>query len=182
MSNEPVKEKIGGLSPLLITGKSEAVIGENLTLKQELFCRYYTQNEELFGNATLSYAHAYGIDLDSLSREPTYSEDGKTLLSESEFKRYEHNCGANASRLLRNDRISKRIVKLLNEMMSDEVVDAQLFRIIQSAAKPSDRVAAIKEYNSLKQRITKKLDLTTKGESINLEDRNKVEKALESLV
>ena len=30
-----------------------------LNPRQELFCRYYTQNDELFGNATLSYAEAY---------------------------------------------------------------------------------------------------------------------------
>lgn len=181
MSNETIQIKSSS-SPLLLTGRSEAVIGDKLTQKQELFCKYYTQNEDLFGNGTLSYAEAYGIDLEHMGINPVYAEDGKTLLSESEFKRYEHNCASAASRLLRNVKISKRITQLLNEMMCDEVVDAQLFKIIQSAAKPSDRVAAIKEYNSLKQRITKKLDLTTKGESLNTEDKTKINKALESII
>jgi hypothetical protein len=39
----------------------------SLTPQQELFCRFYTQNEHLFGNATLSYAEAYGFKLDELS-------------------------------------------------------------------------------------------------------------------
>ena len=30
-----------------------------LNLQRELFCRYLTQNSELFGQATLSYAEAY---------------------------------------------------------------------------------------------------------------------------
>ena len=33
-----------------------------LSPQQELFCRYYTQNEALFGNATLCYDEAYSFD------------------------------------------------------------------------------------------------------------------------
>jgi hypothetical protein len=38
----------------------------------ELFCRYYTQNEKLFGNATHSYAEAYDYKLDTLSTHAVY--------------------------------------------------------------------------------------------------------------
>jgi hypothetical protein len=54
---------------------------EELPLKRELFCRFYTQNEDLFGNATHSYAEAYEYKLDTLNTEAVYSEpdeDGKT--------------------------------------------------------------------------------------------------------
>jgi hypothetical protein len=36
------------------------------------FCRYYTQNEKLFGNATHSYAEAYDYKLDTLSTHAVY--------------------------------------------------------------------------------------------------------------
>ena len=50
-----------------------------LNPKEELFCRYYTQNEALFGNATLSYAEAYGYGLDELSKTGVYVENGKLV-------------------------------------------------------------------------------------------------------
>jgi hypothetical protein len=39
-----------------------------------LFCRFYTQNEKLFGNATHSYEEAYNYHLDPLSTKAVYSE------------------------------------------------------------------------------------------------------------
>jgi hypothetical protein len=39
-----------------------------LNAKRELFCRYYTQNSELFGNATLSYAEAFDYKLEDKPR------------------------------------------------------------------------------------------------------------------
>ena len=36
--------------------------------RREFFCRYYAQGEGTFGNATLSYAAAYDIELGDLSR------------------------------------------------------------------------------------------------------------------
>ncbi len=180
MSNETPQIKAGPVFPLLLTGKSEAVIGESLTYKQELFCRYYTQNEETLMNGVLSYAEAYGFDLENMSHQMIYSTDGKEVLQESEYKLAYHYCGFSASRLLKNDKISRRINYLFNELMREEVIDAQLMKIIMKG-KDNDKLGAIKHWNELKQRITKKLDLTTKGESLNVEDRNKVNQALESI-
>lgn len=179
MSNESLDNRP---IPLLhYPGKLEEVIGPKLTYRQELFCRYYTQNEQVCMNGTASYAAAYGFDLDSLSRIPLYGEDKKTITQESDRARAENHCAVAASRFLRNPKISNRVMELFNEMLRDDVIDAQLVQIIMYAPKPSDRVAAIREYNALKQRIIKKLDLTTKGESLNSEDKSKVEKALESI-
>lgn len=165
---------------LLLTGRSEAVVGEKLTLKQELFCYYYTQNPETLLNATLSYAEAYGFDLESMSHEGRYviKENKEKDYIKSEFERYEHYCGVAASRMMRNDRISRRITDLFNETMRDELVDMELMKIIRGNSKNSDKIAAIKEYNALKQRITKKLDLSTLGKSINSEDKGKIKSAL----
>jgi hypothetical protein len=41
-----------------------------LNVRQELFCMYYVMNDELRGNATLSYAEAYGYDLDDREKYP----------------------------------------------------------------------------------------------------------------
>ncbi len=54
-------------------------------------------------------------------------------------------------------------------MMTDDVIDAVLTRIIvDNKAEDRDRINAIKEYNALRQRIIKKLDLSTMGEKLNV--------------
>ena len=45
-----------------------------LNPQRELFCRDYTQNSELFGQATISYAESYGYGLDTLSKEAVYEQ------------------------------------------------------------------------------------------------------------
>lgn len=165
---------------LLLSGRSES-IGSELTYKQELFCRFYTQNEETLLNGVLSYAEAYGFDLDNLSHEVVLSQDGKEILQDSPYKLAYQYCGFAASRMLKNDKIARRVNVLFNELMREEIVDARLMKIILKG-KDNDSLAAIKEFNALKQRITKKLDLTTKGESLNSDDKSKVERSLESII
>lgn len=142
---------------------------ENLTPQQEKFCRCYTQNQELFGNATLSYAEGYGFDLDNAPRnDAIYDTSTKEKLEDSTYDKMYNTCSVGGSRLLRNDKIDKRVRELLNEMLLDEVIDAQLVSIILKGAKDADRISGIREYNKLKQRVTDKLDLTTLGEKINI--------------
>jgi hypothetical protein len=143
---------------------------EDLTLQQEKFCRLYTQNDELFGNGTLAYAEAYGYDLDAESKERPILSENPLTYGESDYTLAYNTCSVNASRLLRSDKIQDRVTVLLNELLKDEVVDSELARIIKGGRKDSDRMTAIKEYNALKQRVTKKMDITTKGESINTAD------------
>lgn len=144
---------------------------EVLTPQQELFCRYYAQNNELFSNGTLSYAEAYDYKLDELSTEaPVLDTDDKgepIKWGDSDYKKAYDVCSANASRLLRNEKIQARIVVLMNEWMKDEIVDSELFKVIKQNYKLESKIAAIREYNKLKQRITEKVDHTTKGEPIN---------------
>ena len=40
----------------------------DLNLRREAFCQYYTKNQALFGNATLSYAEASNIRLSRIYR------------------------------------------------------------------------------------------------------------------
>lgn len=165
----------------------ENVIGEELSPKQELFCRNYTQNYDLMGNKTLSYADAYGIDLDSLSEDDEVYEfeDGSTMTKgeyeslwevpkdkkhyrtkeKSSWKKAYDNCSSMSSRLSRNVKIQARMIVLTNEFMRDEIMDKRLTEIALKG-EHRDSIQAIKEYNKLKSRITEKKDITSGGKTI----------------
>lgn len=115
-----------------------------LNPRQEKFVRLYTQNDELFGNATLSYAEAYGYNLDEMVGD--------------ERKKMYDSCSAQSSRLLRIDKIQKRKIELLNELLKNEIVDAKLAELIKGGD-----MMAIREYNKLKGRITDKMDISGKA-------------------
>jgi len=145
---------------------------EILTPQQELFCKYYTQNEALFSNATLSYAEAYGFDLDNMSREaPVIKKDkkGKPVeWGESEYTRNYNLCSSLASRLRRNVKIQDRITECLNELFNDKFIDSQLLKVISQDGKLDAKVAAIREANAIKSRIVRRSDLTSGGEPVKV--------------
>lgn len=141
--------------------------------KWELFCRHYTSNEELFGNATHAYAEAFKFNLDSLSHDDAvYDEDreendkgelvfsNKKIITPSSYDKAVNTCAVNGHALLRNTKINQRIIELLNDIMRDEVVDAQLAKVIMQDDDRPSKVSAIKEYNNLKSRTKKRLELT----------------------
>lgn len=160
---------------------------EVLTKEQEQFCRNYTQNYDFFGNATLSYANAYGYDIEAQpdndaiilladGREmPQYEYDlidtddikpkVKRTLEESSRTKMENNCASSGSRLRSKVKIQSRCRELLNEFMTDSVIDARLTEIILEG-NHADSVRAIQEYNKLRQRIITKVDHTSKGNEI----------------
>jgi len=148
---------------------TKKVENKRLNPKEEKFCRNYAQNSSLFSNATLSYADAYGVDLDSKSREEVYKDiwdegKGRTtrqVLEESEYKKAYDVCSQSASRLLRKDKIDKRIIQLLNEMATDEFVDAIMIRNMKQTANLNASNTAISEYNKVKARITNKIKFET---------------------
>ena len=106
-----------------------------LNPKQERFCQLFV-SKEFFGHGTESYAEAYKIDL---------NESYKTAQ-------------VNASRLLSNAIICDRINQLLDSAgLNDQHVDKQLLFMINQSADYSQKMAAIREYNKLKQRITEKV-------------------------
>lgn len=162
-------------------------IEDILTPKQERFCFNYTQNYELFSNATLAYAEAYGYDLNSMPDDDgTFLlKDGTIMtkaeinqldrpdlvfntakkLTDSTYKRNYDNCSQLGSRLRRNEKIQAKCRTMLNEFMNDSVIDARLTEIIIDG-KHADSLTAIREYNKLKQRIVDKVDHTSKGEAI----------------
>lgn len=169
-----------------MTDTDENVIGETLTLKQETFCRFYTQKSELFANGTLSYARAYGHDLENASRDDSVYllKNGRTVtkkelddltdndtrgskkIQDSSYDRMHANCRSYASRLTTNDNIIRRIEQLMNEQMTSQAMDARLTEIALHG-EDKDSLPAIKEFNKLKQRITEKKDITSNGETIS---------------
>jgi hypothetical protein len=129
-----------------------------LNPKQELFCRYYAQSGDFFGNATLSYAEAYDYELETLSDEPEYALDaeGKSFSIPNEYDRAYKVCSVEANRLLGNPRVQARITILLNELLKDTVVDSQLAKLIMQDGDNTNKIAGIREYNKLRGRIIDK--------------------------
>lgn len=119
-----------------------------LNPKQEAFCLLYASDKEFFGNGVQSYIEVY---------EPDQSQ-----------KNWYKTACASAARLLANVKVCERINTLLEEGgLNDQFVDKQLTFLITQHADFGSKMSAIREYNNLKQRVTKKLDVTTQGESIN---------------
>jgi hypothetical protein len=122
-----------------------------LTPEQEQFVRNYTSQGELYSNGVLSYASAYGYTL-------KIREDGKYDYTDPNYA----TCNACAHRLLQKDYIKKRIQEIYLALWNDEAVDARTAEIIYKGQE-SNSVQAVKIFNDLKQRITKKLDITSAG-------------------
>lgn len=123
-----------------------------LTGQQELFCQWYTTKGDTYSNNTLSYAKAYDYEL-------PLKADGEIDTTSKEYV----NCKASGSRLYFNDYIRLRIRGILLARFNDNAVaDARMQEIIESG-KDTDSIQAAKVLNDLKQRITKKLDITSGG-------------------
>lgn len=137
--------------------QDEMKVLDKLTLKQELFCQNYVTNEEIRGNATLSYADAYWVDLESKSKIRQTDSEWEEIEGTSEYDKAYNSCSAMWCRLLRNLKIQERNTDLWNELLSDRRVDARLGQIIYQW-KDEHSLWGIREYNKLKQRITDKIE------------------------
>lgn len=112
-----------------------------LNPKQEKFCQLYATDTEFFGNGVQAYIEAYGPD----TSKPNWYKTA----------------AAAASRLLTNVKVCDRINELLEEQgLNDQNVDKQLLFLINQHADFKSKVAAIREYNKLKGRITEKKQLS----------------------
>lgn len=145
-----------------------------LSIQEELFCHYFVINDDLRGNATWAYAEAFEYKLNDLPDDDmvweSYDEEtgkgrGKIVVPSTKAKAI-NVCAVQASYLLRKTKIQDRKIQLLNSLMRDDYVDSRLVHWIQDDKEPSASIAAIREYNKLKQRVVEKVDLTSKGEAI----------------
>lgn len=118
-----------------------------LSPEQEMFCELFASDREFFGNGVQSYVEAYDVD----TSKPNWYKTARAC----------------ASRLLTKANILRRIDEVFEARgLSDQFVDKQLEKLITQDADFTNKMAAIKEYNKLKQRITDKLDLTSAGEKL----------------
>lgn len=115
---------------------------------REEFCQLYASKEEFFGNGTQSYIKAYNINV---QKKGAY-----------------HAARSSAYDLLTKPDILLRINEILEARgLNDAFVDKQLELLITQNADFAAKIQAIKEYNQLKQRITKKIEHSGK---LTLED------------
>ena len=128
-------------------GELEASAKEHkLRLKQEIFCRLYASNHEFFGNGVQSYLEAY---------QP------------KRIGNYYNVARSRASELLTSPNVLRRIDELFEAGgLNDAFVDKQLEKLLTQDADFKSKLGAIHEYNKLKQRITDKIDHTSKGKPI----------------
>lgn len=117
---------------------------EKLNEKQELFCQLYATDREFFGNGVQTYIEVY---------EPNQSKPN-----------WYRNACSSASEILSNPKVCRRITELLEDGgLNDVNVDKQLSLVILQNADFGSKIAAIREYNKLRRRITEKLDVDVKS-------------------
>ena len=114
-----------------------------LNPKQERFCQLYATDVEFFGNGVQAYIEAYDPD----KSKPYW---------------YKTAC-ASASQLLSNIKVCNRINEILEDTgFNDVAIDKQLAFLITQHTDYKSKLGAIKEYNSLKKRITQKIEAEVK--------------------
>lgn len=130
--------------------QKEEVQESGLPLTQELFCRYYLE-PETFMNGTKAYSKAYN----------------KEIKDKGSY----HVCATEASKLLKKPKVKAYVDKLLTDQgLTDEFVDLRLKQIIIQDEDKKVSVAAIKEYNKLKARITDKSEIAMKFKDVTDEE------------
>lgn len=116
-------------------------IWETLTKRQQKFCELYATEKEFFWNWVQAYLEVYDVD----TSKPWW---------------YKTAC-AGASRMLSNVKVMQRINELLDSWwFNNQNVDKQHAFLINQFADLWVKMRAISEFNSLKQRITQKLELS----------------------
>lgn len=108
-----------------------------LSIKQRQFCKIYCTDFLCFGNATVAYARAYGVSLDSARRS--------------------------GSRLLTNVDILSECNRLLREACNKDVTDIELGYLIRQRKDLMAKVSAIKLYNQLHSRVTESKEEVMSG-------------------
>ncbi len=114
--------------------------GDKLNPLQRKFGKLYASEREFFGKGVQAYAKAYGIDL---STRGAY-QSAKTC----------------AWRLLTNVDLLAYINELLEVGLNQAHVDKQLAFLITQNADFGAKLGAIREFNALRQRVTKKFEGT----------------------
>lgn len=114
--------------------------------KQEEFCRLYATSKAFYANGTKSYLRAYY---------------GKYFAQHAKHGTKEYAASmANAYKLLRKTHILNRITECLEANgLNDAFVDKELLHLIRQEENMNVKLGAIKEFNVLQGRITKKVEI-----------------------
>lgn len=116
---------------------------QKLTPKQKLFCEMYV-SEDFFGNGYAAYCAAY-------NKEPATKKEINSVK-------------ASASENLTKPNLLAYINELLDLAgFNDAHADKQLLFLMTQNNDYSAKLGAIREYNKVKDRITKKVDVNVKG-------------------
>jgi len=127
--------------------KKETAKSKVTNLRHRTFCELYALEMDFMGNATRAYAIAFDIDLDD----------------KEVYKKSYASCRAQASEILTKANILAYINELLDDYcLNDIQVDKQLAYVIFQHTDLKAKIAGIKEYNALKRRIVRKMELTGK--------------------
>lgn len=121
------------------TGEWEEVIPNALdNIKHELFCQKFCEMWSIyFWHGTESYIFAYWMDPNNRNHRQTANS-----------------C---SSQIMRRPEVVKRIDQLLEQWgLTDQVADQEMLFVMKQKRDLPSKVAAIREYNKLRQRIIEK--------------------------
>lgn len=137
--------------------KKTTTTGKLENQRRELFCRYYAQNNQYFGNGTHAYAAAFEYNLEEETREVDADKGNefgiRRRTGKSAYDLACNVCAVEASKLLRLPHIQERIRVLRNEWMTDVAVDGELAAVIQQNTDLGPKMQGIKEFNKLRKRV-----------------------------
>lgn len=145
---------------------AKKIVKKNLSPEQELFCQLYVgnHNRDLFGNATRCYMEAYGFNeriaeiRDEVVRVTETGGRGYTSELrhlEAKIKSIEGSAKTAGNRLLTIIHIRSRIDGLMDSMITEEFYDREMLYVAGQRFDLASKVAAMREFNALKKRITK---------------------------
>lgn len=150
-----------------------------LKLNQEVFCQNYSgcSDRSFMSNGVLSYLNAFNIDtVTTKIRYKAIPKSSKNPNGRPSYWDYtpEYKVSkSQASILLTKPNIRLRIHQLFKILFSTDVVDNELLNAIMQMEDWKAKVQAIREYNELKGRITKKIKLSG-GVKSNLNEKQMV--------
>lgn len=130
-----------------------------LNPKQELFCQLYATDKEFFGNGVQTYIEVYAPDQTK--------------------KNWYNVARASAAQILANINICNRITELIDASgLNDQHADKQLLLVMTQNADFSSKVAALREYNKLKNRIIERSKIEHTLPKPILEGLSKIDNAV----
>lgn len=124
------------------------------TPQRKLFAKFYTTKGSTFSNATQSYAAAFDLDI-----EPKWDEEKQEFVREGQIASNYNNAKVNGCKLLTSPAVRTMVNNYLMEQLNDVTADSRLNEIL-IGGKDSDSINAIKVYNELKGRVTRKVDVS----------------------